>query len=722
LNSYPDFLDVQAQASSVIQSAAAYRTMSASYLHGDRTELIHCELVSDSYFQTLGVAFPLGRQFHAKEDEPAVVISHQFWRSRFNSDPSVIGRAVTMSGNRFTVIGVAPEEFRSPLRILRVDAWFPTQFMSLLSGRSDSLDERGSRGYFMFARLQPGATVEQARSRFQALATQLHRAYPQSWTNIRNEPRQFTVIPESESRLPPGFRLPALAFLALLLSVVLLLLLIACANLASLLLAQAAARAQEMAVRLSLGAGRRRLIRQLLTESLLLAFFGGIAGVVLSLFLTRALMLFRPPMPVPIQLDLVLEPRVLVFSFLISILAGLLMSLAPAFFATRLRPPSGRFPRVTLRGALVVAQTAACVFLLITAGLFVRSLTNAYSLPLGFDTANLALIDIDLQLNNYNQERGKTLYRQMLDAFPEAALANEPLLSLQAQQRTLLTVDGHAPSPGEDMEHYYNSVSPGFFTLMRVRLFAGRDLQAADRNAVLVNRAFAQKFWPGRNAVGRRIARGGGPQPEWREIIGVVEDARFVSFSDPTIPTVFFSFTDFYSSDMTLYVRGSGGAETVRRRLLQIDRNLPILNAISMDQNLGITLLPLRIAGTLIGSFGILALILAAVGVSGILAYAVQQRTREIGVRIAIGAATRDILALVLRQGYRLVTLGAAIGLAAAIALTRLFEFFLYGISPTDPITFVGVVALLALITLIASLTPARRALRIQPTEALRYE
>lgn len=719
--SHPDFEDIRRHASGVFENAGLFRPITVAFQRNGEPDTMQVELATPSYFDTLKARMARGRSFSAKEESPVLVISHRFWQTVLNGDEGVIGRTLTVGGNSFTIIGVAPAEFRSPLRILRIDGWIPTQWASLTPSGTGWIQNRGSRGAFVVARLREGASVQQARQSLAVLAANLHKAYPSNWRNIRNEPRQFILLPESESRIPGGLAMPATVFLMVLLSLVFLLLLIACTNLASLLLAQAAARAQEMSVRLSLGAARRRLVRQLLTEGILVSVGGGLAGIGVAVFLTRLLLLFRPPLPVPLQLDLDLDPRVIAFAFAIAILAGVLMSLAPALYATRQSGIASRFPRVTLRGSLVVAQTAASVVLLISAGLFVRSLLNAYGKPLGFAMDNVALIDIDLSLTNYNRDRGKALYKQILDTIPQSALANEPLMSLQARQRRNLAVEGYSPAPGEDMEFHYNSVTPGFFRLMGVRFLAGREMEANDRNTVVINAAFANRFWPGQNAVGKRLTPGRAPD-EMLEIVGIVENAPFVSFSETSIPVVFYAVNDFYSSDMTLYVRGAGSAESVRRQLLQIDRNLPITNSISMSENVATALLPLRMAGTLLGSFGILALVLVAVGISGILAWSVQQRTREIGVRMAMGAANQDILRLIIGQGYRLVVLGAAIGCVLAAAVTRLFGSFLYGVSASDPTTFAGVLLVLGLITLMAAIAPVRRALEVHPSEALRWE
>lgn len=721
-NSYADFVDIRDQARDIFESITAFAPFGASYVSAGRSEVVFCELTSEEFFSALGVKLALGRGFLARETAPVTVISHEFWTSRFQRDLGVLGRTLALNGSLFTVVGVAPPKFSSPLRVLRIDAWIPHQFQALARPGETRADGRGNRGTMILARLRPGVTLPQAQARLDTLAQQFFQAYPE-WANIDKQARSLTIYSEADSRVPPFARLPAIGFLGMLTAVVILLLLIACANLGNLLLAQSSARRHEMSIRLAIGGSRPRLIRQLLTESLLLSLGGGAAGILIAVFLTRALAAFRPPLPVPVRLDLALELPVLAGAALLSILAGLAMALVPALAATRPQPPSGRAPRVTWRGSLVVTQTAASVLLLVVAGLFIRSLAGAYAVPVGFDPSGVTIAEVDLQLTGYTEARGRAFFQAALERFPAAGLSESPVLSLQAQRRTRVAVAGYTPGRGEDMEYHFSTVSPGFFQFLGVPLEQGREFARGEKNHAVVNRAFARKFWPGESAVGKRVRRGDeeGTDP-YLEVAGVVADARLVSFSEAALPMIFFSTEENYAPSMALHVRGVSSVQALREELLRLDPNLPLLNVMTMNQNLAAALLPMRVARDLIGAFGLLGLALAAIGIYGLLAYSVARRTREIGVRVAIGASSGAVLRAVLAQGLRLVLAGAIVGLAAAFAVTRLLASFLYGISPGDPVTFGGVALLITGVALAAAAGPARRALRINPTEALRYE
>ena len=745
-SSYPDYRDFRAQSQEVLTGLAACTPFPISWRSGERTEVVFAELVSANYFGVLGVEPLRGRMFLPEEDAatpsgPVVVASHGFWQKRFGGDPNLVGQSVILNGLAYTVVGVAPPAFTGGLRVLQVDLWVPSVMQPQAMPGNDRLDNRGARSYMLFGRLRPGVTQQQAQTRFTVLAGQLQSAYPDEWTDLRKQGRRITLVEESRSRVPPQVFLPVTGFLGLLLAVVGAVLLIACANLASLLLARATARRKEVAIRLAMGAGRWRLVRQLLTESWVLSMLGGAAGLLVAAWVTGLVALFRPPVPVPIALDLRPDFRVLLFTFAAATLTTLAMGIAPALQATRgeitaalkeTRIVGGGRRRWSLRNLLVAGQTAACLVLLIGAGLLLRSLQKAYSLDLGFDPDRMALLQFELKLLGVDEPRGRLLQEQIVEragAIPgvrSAVLAEVPLLGLEAQQRRGFEVEGYAPRTNEDLELHNNTVGPGYFAALGIRLLRGREFTPQDRTGaapvVIVNEAFARRYWPGQNPLGKRLRSG----RDRMEVISVAANARYVSFSDDSLPVVFQPLLQYYSSSATLHVRTAGDPAAflpaLRRELLQVEKNLPVMASLTMWDNVGTSLLPARAAGVVFGVFGLLALVLAAVGIYGVTAYAVSQRTAEIGIRMAMGAGPREAVKLILRQGLRLWLWGAAVGLALAIGVTRFLSSLLYGVSALDPVAFAAVLVMLLAVAALACYVPARRAARVDPMTALRYE
>lgn len=534
-------------------------------------------------------------------------------------------------------------------------------------------------------------------------------------------------------------------FAALLLTVVGLVLLIACANIANLLLARAAARRKEIAIRLALGAGRWRLIRQLLTESILLALLGGAVGLALAVWGADLLMAFKPPVPIPLEINLPVDWRVLGFLAGLSLLTGIIFGLVPALAASRpevvgaLKDESGGGTgRGRLRGALVIAQVAVSLLLLICAGLFLRSLQNASSIDPGFDADNLLTVSMDLELQGYNEARGKQFSAQLLErvrAVPgivSASLANG--LPLGFGGRSGITIEGYNSEQGEDMEVYNSTVAPGYFETLRVPMLQGRTFEAQDHaeapGVVIVNEAFAKRYWPGQSPLGKRIQTGavreGTNNAPYLTVVGVTRDGKYNSLGEEATPFFYSNLTQQYASSATLIVRTAGNPTdalvTVRNAVESLDKNLPLYDVKTMRQHLGVALLPARLAGGALGIFGLLALLLAAAGLYGVMSNAVAGRTREIGIRMALGADTFEVLRLILQQGMKLVLIGLAIGLAAALALTRLLKSLLFGVSTTDPLTFGVIAGLLTLVALLACWIPARQATKVDPMIALRCD
>ena len=750
-SSYPDYVDFRDR-SDVFSGLVAYQFTPFSMTVGEASERVFGEVVSGNYFSMLGVRLARGRGFLPEEDRtpgthPVVVISHALWQNRFGGDAALVGRTLVLNGHPFTVVGIAPEGYSGLLRGLRAELWVPMMMQKQALPGSDDLTNRGSRSTFLMGRLKPGATLAQAQAQMDVVAGQLHEAYQQQWTDVRQQARVVTVVPEREARVFPGVRGAVLGFFALLMGVVGLVLLVACANVANLMLARASARRREIAIRLALGAGRFRLMRQLVTESVLLSLLGGGAGLLFAAWGTGLLMAFRPPLPFPIDLPLALDGSVLVFTFSVAVVTGLLFGLAPAWTASRHDPLSALKDEGTsataslrkgrLRSAFVVAQVTLSLLLLVGAGLFLRSLRNATTIDPGFDPENLLITSVDLQLHGYDDAKGLAFYRDVADrlrALPgveAVGLADGLPLSLGGMRRGI-TVGDYTPKPGEDVEVSTAAVGPGYFETLRVPILRGRGIAEQDvagaPGVVVVNEAFARTYWPGQEPLGKRIQMGigvGADTPYW-EVIGVAKDGKYVTLGEEARPFFYLPLLQRYGSSAEMVVRTKGEPlaqlPAVRGAVQALDKTLPLLEPRTMTQHLGISLFPARVAGWLLGTFGGLALLLATLGIYGVMAYSVTQRTREIGVRIALGAAPADVLRLVVGRGLRLTAVGMALGLAAALGVTQLLTGLLYGISPADPITYVGVVLLLGTVALAACYIPARRATRIDPMVVLRYE
>jgi predicted permease len=642
-----------------------------------------------------------------------------------------------------TVAGVAPQEFEGLMRGIVPQVWVALTTGATLTRRPEGLTNRGDRGTLLVGRLREGATVRQAQEQLGQVAGRLHQAFPDNWTDVRQEARRVTVIPEQEARVFPNARGPILGFMALLMTVAGLVLLIACANLANLLLARAEARRREVAVRISLGADRRRLLRQLLTESVMLASAGAVAGLLLAVLVSRMVSAFQPPVPVPVALDMAPDARVLAFVGILAVITTLGFGLLPALQATRLdlagvlKDGTGAGPRTRmgLRDALVTAQVAVSVLLLAAGGLFIRTLQNAQGISLGFDAPRLAILSADPGMLGMTPARSNAFWNDVaarvgtLPAVQSVSLASTPPLSVTGRSRRWVEVEGYRPASGEDMEFHFQVTGPGHFHTIGLALARGREFTDADRpgapGAAVVNETFAARFWPGQNPVGRRISVNG-PEGPWLDVVGVARDAKMVSLSDPQPPLVFVPLLQHPRTELTLHVRTAGDpamlVSLVRQVVRDVAPDLPVTDASSMAGYLSGGLLPQRIAATLLGLFGLLGLSLAGVGLYGVVSYWVSRRSREIGVRVALGAGRRRVIGTVLREGMKPVALGLAAGLVLAFGLTRFIGAVLYGISPADPVTFGSVVLVLLAAALLATWVPARRAASVDPMTVLRSE
>jgi predicted permease len=725
-----------------------------------QAEVAQGQLVSGGFFATLGVNALLGRMITEEDDKipgahPVAVISYNYWQRRFTRDPAIVGKSVAVNGHPFTIIGVTPSEFFGVTVGESPDLWAPAMMLAQLYP-GDSLEQYNNYPRdFMLARLKPEVTEQQARAVFNAVLQQTLAASsgsqlsPEEQRELRRKSVALNPASRGLSSLREQFSEP----LRILMAVVGLILLIACANVANLLLARATARKKEIAVRLALGASRFRLIRQLLTESMLLALIGGALGLLFALWGCGFLLALVGSGRDPVFLKLTLDLRVLGFTAVASLLAGVLFGLAPAWRATRvdLNPAlkdgargSDAGSRLGLGKTLVVVQVALSLLLLIGAGLFARSLGKLKSLDAGLNRENVLLVSTNPMMIGYQEGRQTAdLYQRMLErirAIPGvrfASLSPQALLGAGGTN-TSVVVQGraerpedNADSPGRTGIPWLCEVGPEYFETVGMTILRGRGLTAQDgENAprvAVINETFARYYFGGENPIGRRF----GTDPDTSgqiEIVGVVKDAKYVSLREPALRTYYvpyFQYSDRWRAT-TFQIRTAadptGVIAAVRQAAREVDANLPLFNIKTLAKQVDESIAQERLIGAVSSFFGLLALLLAAVGLYGIMAYAVSQRTHEIGVRMALGAHRGAVLRMVLRQGMKLVLIGAGLGLAASLAVTRVIASQLYDVTPTDPMTFIGAPILLLIAALAACFAPARRATKVDPLVALRCE
>jgi predicted permease len=707
---------------------------------GEKPERVWGAIVSGNYFDVLGIKALIGRTFLPEEDRtpnthPVVVIGYGLWERRFGADPNVLGRTITLNEHNFTVIGVAPKDFASPFAGLALDVWTPVMMKDYVARPHFSLTDRGSRWLMVMGRLKPGATVPQAQANIAAIAGHLEQEYPQ--TNEQMGVAVYSVM-QSPFSLKQDMR-PALAILMAAVAVVLL---IACANVANLLLARATSRRKEIAVRLALGGSRGRLVRQMLTESFVLASLGAALGLAMAFWTARSLAAFLPPYASRASFDTRPDAVVFAFTLGLTVITTLLFGLAPTLHASKQdlvtamkdnTPTIGRGTRkVNLRHALVVLQVALSMVALISAGLFVRTVREAYKADPGFDPHGVLLASFDPFLSGYDESRGREFYRRLVErvsAVPgiqSATVARRLPLTAGGIAFATVAIDGYAPAKDEDMRLNYETVGPQYFQTMRIPLVRGRDFNERDQEGapgvVIINETMARHYWPGGDALGRRLKLA----KDWLEIVGIAKDVKNRSLSEAPQPFLYLPLLQDYRSNMILVARTAVEPEkmfqSVHDEVAALDPQIPIFDAKTLEEHVGISLFLQRMAATLLSIFGLLALSLAAIGLYGVMAYSVSQRTRELGIRVSVGAERRDIFKLILGQGLAIPVVGLLAGLVAALAVTRLTANLLYGVSATDPVTFIVIGLLLLCITLLACYFPARRATKIDPMIALRVE
>ncbi len=737
--SYPNYKDLRDR-NEAFSGLIGYRFTPLSLSHDGINKRLWGYEVTGNYFDVLGVNAALGQMITPDDDRaagahPVTVLSYKYWQSSFGGDPEIIGRDLIVNGRSYTVIGVAPKSFFGTEIIAAPDLFFPMAMQAQLELGNNWLDERGNDNIFVQGRLKPGISVAQAETALNTIAAQLEREYPDV-----NEGKRIALSPPG--LIGNAMRGPVLGFLGLLMAVVGVVLLLACINLANLLLARTAERQKEIAVRLALGATRFRLVRQLLTESLLLALFGGALGLLPALWLVNLAGAIKMPVNVPVTIGISVDYRVYLFTFLLSLVTGVVFGLLPALQTTKtdlipaLKGESlfGRSSRTFWKSGLIVLQIALSLMLLVGGGLMMRALEKAQTLKLGFEPERAAEVSFDLRLQGYENAQGKEFQKRLLErvrALPgiESTGIGDTIPVDLHFSRTQIFTEGQTPERNAKVPvAMYNRVGPGYFQAMGTRMLEGRDFTPQDdeqgERVAIINETFARRLFPGEDPLGRQF-RLGRPEAAKTKIIGVVEDGKYAGLNEDPLPYVARPIWQSDTGATSVIVRTRGDLQTmmaaVSREVQELDPHMPV-SSDTLVEKLSLPMLPARIAASILGGFGLLALLLAAIGIYGVMSYSVTRRTHEIGVRMALGAQKSDVLKLVIGRGIRLTLIGVAIGLGAALALTRLMKSLLFGVSATDPVTFAVISLLLTSVTLLACYLPARRATKVDPMVALRHE
>ena len=740
LNSYADYKDYRDHLQLIAGLAGTRPGEPLSIGQDVHAERAWGELVTGNFFAVLGIQPVLGRTFTPEESgdalgaHPVVVISERLWRRRFNADPAVIGQLLRVNRQQLTIVGVAPAVFRGSITGLTFDLWAPITMGARLKVMQDwSLDDRGTRQMFGFARLRPNVTVEQARAEIQALAHRIAIANPHN-----NLGMSATALPIWQAHLTAQRGL--MAPLMILMAVCGVVLLIVCANLANLLLARAMSRQREFSVRMAVGAGRGRLVRQLLSENLVLAVLGGLIAIPATSWFGQSLNGMIPPSGLPVGLDVPLSATVLVFTFLLCLLTCALSGVAPAWHMARAnlneslkeggRAGSGGASSHRMQRMLVVSEVALALVVVISAGLFARSFQAASRLDPGLDASHVMVSH--LYLNGYSLAERKEFIERLRDrvaaqpGITAVTYAHTVPFDLSGQWWEPLEVQGYVPGPSENMKILRNVVAPGYFSLLRIPIVEGRDFTGHDDEksppVMIVSETFARHFFGGRFPLGQHV-RG---WDRWFTVVGVAKDSKYEALDEPVKPYFYVPFRQTLREDMgiRLYVRTAGdplqAVEPVRRAVRSLDPEAGAPDSVPMTENVNTALFIQRVAALMLSVLGAVALLLAALGLYGVMAYAVAERRHEIGIRIALGARPGDVVAMVVKQGMALTLIGLAAGTVAAVAVTRLAAAALVQVSATDPLVFAGALLFLAAVAALASYLPARLAAGIDPNQTLR--
>jgi len=736
--SYSDYVDLRASAHT-LSGFLAYHDDYMSLTGSGKPERIYGALTSANYFEVLGVRPVLGRTLlptsaNERAGAAEIVLGYDLWQNRFAGDPSIVGKTVQVNLHPYTVVGVAPRGFQGCKSGLRTEAWIPLGMDRQIWG-SDRIDNRGASWLNVLAKLAPGADARQAASELNTIMQRIVADYPAQHQGAN------AISTDPLWRSPFGANVYMAGTLPILLALAAVLLLLACANVANLLLVRSVGRRRELAIRLSLGASRWRVVRQLLVENLLVALAGGGVALTLTVWTARAFDSLAPPTDLPLALDGHVDGSVLLAAILVAIFTAVVSGIVPALRASNLSPvevlkdeslsTSGGASRSRLSGGLVVVQVSLSLLLLTCAGLFVRSLQNMQRTDPGFDPDHMLVATFELGPLGYNDVSGMEFQRQALDrvsrlqGVQSATLADFSPMSFTIHSEGVMP-EGYVPRPHESVEVDRGVVGPHYLQTLRTPLVAGRDFTAQDNSAAapvaVVNQALVDRYWPGQNAIGKRIHDGN----VWYTVVGVVSNGKYRRFTYDASPLILTSLMQRYENEVILQVRVAGNpmemAPEVERTIHDINADLPIFNVSSMKDSMQMGNIFERIAVTFAGSFGLLALVLATVGIYGVVAYTTRQRTHEIGIRMALGAGKVSIFRQVLGQGLRLTLAGLAAGVVVSLFLTRFLRNMLFGVGVTDWPTYAAVAVLLCVVSLAACYAPARRAASIEPMQALRTE
>ena len=739
--SYLDHVDFRDQ-SQVFERVAVYTNQSVSTLtDGNEATHVQGESVSADLFQLLGVQAMLGRTFLPNEDEPGnqvVILSHELWQRRFGADRGIIGRTVTLDGKQFQVIGVMPPRFTFPISAVSPELWIPMSILRATSDGSQPMTEQRDNDFFQcIARLKPKVSIQQAQANIDTIVANWRRQYPDTKLHVAAK-----VVPEMSAMI--GSTRSALLMLCAMAGCVLL---VACVNVANLLLARSISRNREISIRAALGAGRRHIIKQLLVESILLGSAGGLAGLLLAIWGIDSLKAFLPSIP---RIDEISpDPRVLAFTALVSVGVGIVAGLLPAWrashpnLATSLNEAArgsseGAAGRRT-RAALVIVEIVLALVLLASAGLLVESFLRLQKVPSGFDPSNVTTARVALPETTYGKpEQAGAFYKKLLDhvsTFPGMQSVGAAWwIPLSGSEISFnFNVEEHPVAPGQQPVAQVNVVTPNYFQTLRVPIRRGRAFtERDDRTAppvAIVSEGFAKQYFPGEDPIGKRITPNGSVdpgKPPVREIIGVVADMHLISLRLPPKPQIYIPHQQFATQTMSIFVRSQMGEaalmSTLRRAVNEIDKDVPVYRVRTLPDYLSQSIAQPRLNAMLVGLFALIALLLAAAGIFGVMSYSVTQRTQEIGIRLALGAQRYDVLRLVVLQGMRFVCAGVVLGLIGVFACSRLLQSLLFGIGATDLRTMFAVTLILIAVAFIACLLPARRATLVDPVKALRAE
>jgi len=743
--SYLDFQDYRAQSDTFAGMVAVNQDFVGLSAEG-RVERIWAEFVSGDYFNFLGVQPAMGRFFRPEEGknpgaDPVVVLGNAYWRQRFGGDPSILGRTASVNGHACTIIGVAGEGFHGTFSVAETQAYLPLGMAAISPSGKELFTKRDSHALNVFARLKPGVSRGAAEASLQVIARRLDQQYPDTDKGIK-----MYVIPEHLARpsAQNGAQLPIVA--SVFLSLVGLVLLVACVNVVNLLLARASVRYKEIAIRAALGARRVRLVRQMLTESLLLAVLGGAVGAAVGAWVSRMLANIPLPGDIPFRLDFSMDWRVFAYSAAAALVSGLISGFLPAIRASRadvhdvLREGgrgAGTDGHHRLRDALVVAQVAGSLVLLVAAGLFVRSLQNAHRVDLGFRPDHLVLMSMDPAQQGYDEARARAFFRELeqgvraLPGVASATLSSTYPMNYDNESAYVRTEDQAPDAAKKNPITGYNAVGSDYFETTLTPILRGRALTVQDQDSALrvavINETLARRLWPGQDPIGKHFffdAAEGKPI----EVVGVSKNGKYEWMFEDSLPYFYVPIGQQYFSQRVLQIRTQGNPQdwklTAVKQIHTLDPNLPVYDVLTMEEALGggNGFFLLNLGAGFAGTLGGLGLVLALVGVYGVVSYAASRRTHEIGIRMALGADRSRILGMVLRQGFGLALAGICVGMVVALGLARFLANLLFGIRPSDPITFAGVALLLVGISMLACYLPARRATRVDPLVALRYE